>query len=71
MYVETVDGSFEEHTIDIDSNHCWVEVMRHTVYVRTERARKTRLHSTRGMVRLFFLYIIDFNNRTTTDGITM
>jgi hypothetical protein len=52
MYVEAVHGSFKEQTIDIDSNHCWVEVMRRTVYVRTERARKTRLHITRVTVRL-------------------
>jgi hypothetical protein len=38
--VETVDGSLKERTIDIGSNHAVVEVMRCTVYVRTERTRQ-------------------------------
>jgi len=52
MYVETTDGSFNEQTIHIILTTAVVEVMRCTVYVRIERARKTRLHSTRGTVRL-------------------
>jgi len=51
MYVETVDGSLKEQKIIWILTTAVVEVMRRTVYVRTEQAR-TRLHSTRGTARL-------------------
>ena len=41
MYVATIDGSLKEQAINRESNHCCVDVMRHTVNLRTEQARST------------------------------
>ena len=54
MYVETVDGSFKEQTIDIDSNHCCGRgYAAHCLRTYRASKKKTSLHSTRGTVRRF------------------